>query len=133
MRVRRATRWAPVSVPFPREERERAIRPRAHAPSTSPHGVDDDRSVDTMPVPRVLTEEIRSAVLGAHGDEPVVAAQSPAAVGCEPFHAAADVAGEKRLCVVDAELQAVEHRQATNATGHERYDRVTSGVEHDVA
>src|SRR6267154_1679424 len=61
---------------------------------SSPDRVDDHGAVDAMAVARVLAEECRRAVLRLGRQEPVVAAQAPAAVWRIPLHAAADVAGQ---------------------------------------
>src|SRR5262249_19543612 len=91
-----------------------------------------DGSVDTVTVSRLFSKERGRVVLGLHGDEPVVAAEPPAPG--VPLHPAADVAGEERLRVVDAELRLLEHRQPADTTGDVWDDRTVTGrVQHDVA
>src|SRR5215510_1277406 len=91
--------------------------------------VQRDGPVDAVAVPRLLSKERRRVVLRLHGDEPIVAAESPPAA--VPLHAAADVAGEERLRVVDPELRLLEHRQSADAAGDVRDDGAVIGRVHD--
>src|SRR5258706_2827598 len=98
----------------------------------SPSDVEKHTTVDAVAVPRFLAEDIRRIVLRLHGDEPVVAAQAPAAG--VPVHAAADVAGEERLGPVDAEAALLEQAQAADAGGGVRHHgTLARRREHDVA
>src|ERR1700736_2444924 len=82
---------------------------------SSPDRVDDHGAVDAMPVAGVLPEERRRGVLRLRGKEPVVAAQTPAAVWRIPLHAAADVASQERLGRIDAEVRLLEHGESADA------------------
>src|SRR5688572_30035373 len=84
-----------------------------------------------MPVPRVRSPERRSVVLALDCDEAIVATESPAAG--VPLQAAADIAGEECLGVVDAQAGALEERLAADATGDVRHDRPACGVNDHVA
>src|SRR5689334_2108835 len=95
------------------------------------HDVENHAAVDAMAVARLLTEERRRVILRLHGDEAVVAAQTPAPG--VPFHAAADVAGEERLGVVDAEARALEETESADAASDVRHHRALPGVDDDVA
>src|SRR5215475_8269781 len=66
-----------------------------------PPRVNQHARIHPVAVPCLLAEEARRVVLRLHRGEAIVGAQAPAAV--EPLHAAAHVAREKRLRVVDAE------------------------------
>src|SRR5215470_11328911 len=106
--------------------------PDAHSVDASAADVQRDGSVDAMAVSRLLAEERGRVILRLHGDEPVVPAESPPAA--VPLHAAADVAGEERLGVVDPQLRLLEHRQSADAASDVRDDgTVIGGVDDDVA
>src|SRR5688572_24325 len=85
-----------------------------------------------MSVSRVLSEEVRSVVLGLHADEPVIAAQSPAAR--VPLEAGAYVTGQEGLALIDAEAGLLEEAQGADATRDVRHHRapIRNG-EHEVA
>ena len=61
-----------------------------------------------MSVSRLLPEERRRIILGLHGDEAIVATQTPAAG--VPLHTSTDIGREKRGGVVDADLGYVASR-----------------------
>src|SRR5215470_16234039 len=98
--------------------------------SSSPHGVDHDAAVKAMPVSRDLSEETRRVVIRSHGDEPVVAPQTPAPVA-EPLDATAHVARQEGVGLRNAEGCLVEERQAADATDRVRRDRGVIGRVHD--
>src|SRR5215467_7062501 len=87
--------------------------------SSSPNGVDHHAAINAMSVSRVLSEETRRVVFRAHGDEPVIAAQAPAAVP-EPLDTAADVTGQEGVGLRDAERRFVEDRQPADTSGRIR-------------
>lgn len=96
-------------------------------------GVDDHSAVDAMTVPRLLAEERRSLVVGAYGDESVIAPEPPAALRRVPFHAAADVACQKRRRAVHAEGGPLEHGQPADAPRDvRRHRRVGRRRQHHV-
>src|SRR5262245_33358695 len=80
----------------------------------SPADVQQHTAIDSMAISRFLSEERRCVVLGLQRDESVVTSQSPPP--CVPAHAAADVACEERLGVVNAERLLLEETQAADAT-----------------
>src|SRR5215831_5151333 len=90
--------------------------------SSSPNGVDHHAAVNAMPVSRVLSEKARRVVIRSHGDEPVVAAQAPAAVA-EPLDAAPDVARQERVRLRNAQGCLVEEREPADAAGCVRRNR----------
>src|SRR5207237_8665159 len=97
-----------------------------------PSNVQQHAAVDAMPIPRLLPEERGRVVFLLHGDEAVVAAQSPASR--VPVDAAANVAREERLVVRDAERFLLEHAQAADAARHVRNDgRFVRRGDHEVA
>ena len=100
----------------------------------SSHSVDNDRTVDTMAVSCVLSEEGRRSVVRPNSDESVITAKPPTAARRIPLDAPADVAREERLGAGDSEIGALIHRQTAHATGDERCDRMTSrGRQHNIA
>jgi hypothetical protein len=72
--------------------------------------VEDDPAIDAMAKARLLPKEGRGIVLGLDRDEPVVASEPPSPG--VPLDPAADVAGEKRLGIVDPEAGSLEQAQA---------------------
>src|SRR5215475_926794 len=74
--------------------------------STLPADVQQHTAVDSMAIPRFLSEERRCVVLRFQRDEAVVTPQSPSPR--VPAHAAADIACEECLRVVDAERLLLE-------------------------
>src|SRR4029450_9998019 len=86
----------------------------------SPADVQQHTAVDSMAISRFLPEERRCVVLRFQRDKSVVTPQSPPP--CVPAHAAADVAGEERLRVVDAERLLLEETQAADAARDVRND-----------
>src|SRR2546426_2257379 len=84
--------------------------------------VDENAAVYAVPVARLGTKEARCSeptayiVLGSNRDEPIVGAEAPAAV--EPLDAAADIACEKCLGLVDPEACLIKYSQATHAARH---------------
>src|SRR5262249_44164836 len=84
------------------------------------HDVEHHRSIHAVAVAGVPAEKGRSVILRLDTDEPVIASEPPAAR--VPLHAGADVAGEERLRVVDAERRLLEQAQPTDAASHVRDD-----------
>src|SRR5687767_12849561 len=93
--------------------------------------VQEHPAVDAVPVPVFLSEEGRRLVLRPDGDEAVVAAQAPSAG--VPVHAAADVARQERLVLIDGERTPLVERQAADAGGDVRHDRAGRSRHHEVA
>src|SRR5262245_45955201 len=92
-------------------------------PDTLSHCIDNDCTVDSMPVPCLCAEESRCIGIRPHGQEPVGAAKTPTAVRRIPFQTAADVAGQERVRTVHTEDGALEQCEAPDATcgvGHDR-------------
>src|SRR5215813_11069817 len=89
--------------------------------STLPADVQQHAAINAVAVPGLLAEKGGCVVLTLQRDESVITPQPPAAR--VPAHAAADVAGEERLRVVDAKRLLFEEAQATNATRHIRHHR----------
>src|SRR5262245_46766386 len=94
-------------------------RPAGAVVTASPRDVPQHGPLDPVAIPRFSPEERRGSVLRLHADEPVVAAKPPATR--IPLDAAADVACEKRLGVVDAEAGPLEHTQSTDAASDIRH------------
>src|SRR5690349_21555132 len=85
-----------------------------------------------MSVPRVLTEKCGRVVFRLHRDETVVTAKSPAAA--VPLHATAEVAGEERVGVIDAEVSLLSHREAADSSRRVWHERTVRRCrKHDVA
>src|SRR5258705_8202254 len=89
-------------------------------PPSLSNDVDDDAAVHAVAVAGVATEERWRVILGACRGESVIASQSPPAVRRIPFDAAAHVARQKRLSVVDTERGSLEHRETANAPRNTR-------------
>ena len=85
------------------------------------HEIEDDSGVDAVTVSRDLPKEFRGIVLRLHANEPVVSAKTPAAR--VPLEAAADVARQKRLRLVDPEAGGLEKREPADAARQVRHDR----------
>src|SRR5687768_11691974 len=83
--------------------------------------VQQHTGINPVAVSLFLAEERRRVVLRVHRDEAVVATQAPAAR--MPGDAAAEVAGQERLGVVDRQRPPLEHRQTAHTTGEVRHDR----------
>src|SRR5688572_184442 len=83
--------------------------------------VEDHTAIHAMPVPPLLSPELRRVVLRLDGDETVVTTQSPAAR--VPLDAAADVAREECFRADDPERRPLEQAQPSDAAGHVRDDR----------
>src|ERR1700730_14482979 len=90
----------------------------------SPNRVDDHRAVDAMTILRLLAEERRRIVVGAHGHEAIVPAKAPATMRRVPFQPATHIARQERLRIGDAEFRAVVHRQPTHPSRYVWHDRV---------
>src|SRR5262245_57935722 len=99
--------------------------------SRSTRDVENDSAVHAMAIARVRSPERRRIVLALHGDEPVIAAKTPAPA--VPLDAATDVPGEERVRVVDAEHCALEQRLAADATRDVRDNRAARRVDDHVA
>src|SRR4051812_306147 len=97
---------------FRRDWRHGGASPRENRDLAFSHRVDDPGAVDAMSVPRLLPEERRRGVVRPDGDEPIIAANAPAAVRSVPLEAAADIAGQERISTVEAQAGSLEHRQA---------------------
>src|SRR5438552_2123687 len=93
--------------------------------------VADDGAVDAVSVARVLVEKGRRVGARPHGDEPVVAAQAPAAVGRVPLDAAAHVARQRRVIASDPEARSREGRQAADPACRVRHERRMRRQRHD--
>src|SRR6266850_2424198 len=125
-------RAPPVTITVRLSKRFMILSFHCHHHASAPH-VDEKSRVYAVAVPRLVPKEARRpdsprrlrVVLGSDRDEPIVAAQTPAAV--EPLDAAADIAGKERLGVVDPEVGLIEHSQAADAARHERHDRAAVG------
>src|SRR5262245_14895789 len=86
--------------------------------STSPADVQQHPAVDSMAVSGLLSEEGWRVVFTLQRDESVVTPQSPPSR--IPAHAAADVAREKRLGVVDTERLLLQETEPADPTGDVR-------------
>src|SRR5712671_3447482 len=87
-----------------------------------------------MSVARVLVEERGRVGARSHGEESIVAAKAPAPVGRVPFHAAADVARQRRVIAGDPKTRSRERRQTADPAGGVRYERaVRRQRDHEVA
>src|SRR5262245_54598823 len=93
--------------------------------------VENHTAVHAVTVARLLAEEGRRVILRLHGDEPVVTAQTPASG--VPLHAAADIAGEERRRVVDADRGALEQTEAAETRRGIWHDRAASRRDDHVA
>src|SRR6185503_4548278 len=100
-------------------------RPEPRRGATLPADVQQDTAVNPMTVPRLLSEKCRSFIPRLQRDKSVVTPQSPPSG--VPAHAAADVAREERLRVVDAKRLLLEKTQPTDAARHVRNDRSLVG------
>src|SRR5262249_482667 len=90
--------------------------------------VDDDGAVDPIGKPLVRAKE-RAGVVVARDQEPVIAAQPPSAVRCEPLHSAAEVAGEVSFSALHAERLAAVNREAAEAGRRVRHELRASSPE----
>ena len=76
----------------------------------SAHHVEDDAAIHTVPITSVGPPECGRFVFSLHGDEPLVAAKTPAPG--VPLHAGADVPREEGVGLGDAEDRRIEQRLA---------------------
>jgi hypothetical protein len=75
-------------------EHGRRASPQGRLESTS--GVDDEAGKETVAIPVVPSEEGGCVAVRLYHQKAIVGPQSPSSVGCVRFHAAADIADEKR-------------------------------------
>src|SRR5678815_4674640 len=87
--------------------------------STLPTNVQQHTAIDAMAVPGLLAEESWCVVLTFQRDKSVVTPQAPPSG--VPADAAANVAREECLRVVDTKRLLLEETQAADATGHVRH------------